>query len=465
MAALVRPVVELAILVEDRPQLRVRDADPGVPDLDAEHGPAPPAAEQHRAAPRVFQRVGQQVANHLLQQPRVAAHRRRAPHHAQADRLRPRLGGEVAAQPVQQVADREGREFGAHDAGLDLVDVEQRVQHPRHRAQRVAEARHQAPGGLALDDVAQQALQQRHGLQRLAQVVAGGGEEARPGGVGQVGLLPGPFERLAGVPAPGDVAEGDDHALDPAVVGAVRQDAAAEPGAARCLDLTLDRRRMRQHRARVVGEQAVAGERAQVGERAADVALHDREQRARRRGEEADAQLCIEEQHGDIGAAEHVLQVVGRGALLLQGGLKPAVQRAQLLVERLQRLLRGRHRLPIDRRPHLARERQVARRAPGLVHGKVCAAPGPRCVAGLRRHRGVMPVRSTIRHLKTAPAPRATPPAAKAENKAACRPSRQGSDADAVPRPARRGSRVVPLNTAADRETGAGLSHASGFKF
>ena len=76
-----------------------------------------------------------------------------------------------------------------HDAGLDLVDVEQRVQHARHRAQRLVEPREQLLLPLAFHRLGQQSLQQGQRLQRLAQIVAGGGEEARFRHVGQLRLL------------------------------------------------------------------------------------------------------------------------------------------------------------------------------------------------------------------------------------------------------------------------------------
>ena len=70
-AALAGFVVELVILLENRLQFSVRDADACVPDLDAERAATPPAAQQHFARPRVFDRIGQQIADHLLQQARI----------------------------------------------------------------------------------------------------------------------------------------------------------------------------------------------------------------------------------------------------------------------------------------------------------------------------------------------------------------------------------------------------------
>ena len=87
-------------------------------------------------------------------------------------------------------------------------------------------------------------------------------------------------------------------------------------------------------------------------------------------------QVGVEEQRRDIGAVEHVLQIVGGRALPLQRLLQLAVQRGQFLVQRLQFLLRGqqllvgrleflvdRQRLLVDRLLLLARHFQVVDRA------------------------------------------------------------------------------------------------------
>ena len=73
VAALAGGVVELMVFLEDRLQLRRGDADSGVPDLDAQLSAAATAADQHFAALGVFQRVRKQVADHLLEQTRIAA--------------------------------------------------------------------------------------------------------------------------------------------------------------------------------------------------------------------------------------------------------------------------------------------------------------------------------------------------------------------------------------------------------
>src|SRR5690242_12926033 len=67
-APFARRVVELVELVEDGAELGVGNADPGVPDLDAQPAAATTAAEQHLAALGVLDRVRQEVPEHLLEQ-------------------------------------------------------------------------------------------------------------------------------------------------------------------------------------------------------------------------------------------------------------------------------------------------------------------------------------------------------------------------------------------------------------
>ena len=79
----------------------------------------------------------------------------------------------------------------------------------------------------------------------------------------------------------------------------------------------------------------------QIGDRASDVDAGNAEEGLRRGCKKADLERAIEEQCGDVRAVQDVLQVGGRGALLLQGLLELGVKGRQFLVEGLQLLLRG----------------------------------------------------------------------------------------------------------------------------
>src|ERR1700734_604924 len=72
LAPLAGGVVHLMVFVEDRLQLGLGDADPGVPDLDAQFALAPAAPDEHPAALGIFQRVRDQIADHLLEQTPIA---------------------------------------------------------------------------------------------------------------------------------------------------------------------------------------------------------------------------------------------------------------------------------------------------------------------------------------------------------------------------------------------------------
>ncbi len=91
LAALARRIVELMELLENRLKLFLGNADPGIPDLDAQLVAAPPAAEQDLAFIGVFHRVRQQVADHLLEQARIAAHAEAARDDAPAEPMRRRV--------------------------------------------------------------------------------------------------------------------------------------------------------------------------------------------------------------------------------------------------------------------------------------------------------------------------------------------------------------------------------------
>ena len=82
-ASFTRGVVDLVVFLEDRLKFLFGNADPGVADLDAEHSALATATQQHLAMPGVFHGIGQQVADHLLQQARIAVDQKAARHHTQ----------------------------------------------------------------------------------------------------------------------------------------------------------------------------------------------------------------------------------------------------------------------------------------------------------------------------------------------------------------------------------------------
>ena len=106
LAALARWIVELMELLENRLKLLFGNADPGIPDLDAQLVAAPPAAEQDLAFIGVFHCVREQVADHLLEQAWIAAHAEAARDYAPAEAMRRCVKAELRPQMLEHGIDR-----------------------------------------------------------------------------------------------------------------------------------------------------------------------------------------------------------------------------------------------------------------------------------------------------------------------------------------------------------------------
>ena len=175
--------------------------------------------------------------------------------------------------------------------------------------------------------------------------MAGGGQKPRLGQVRALGLVPGVFQRGRNQLVFGNVRKGDDHPLHPAAVRQIGEYPAQEPYAPGRCHLALDRRAdgggSGQHLAGVRAQFRIGRDGGEIGEGPADVARDNVELRLHRWREETDLQVHIQKQRADIGAVQHILQIVRGQPLAFQGFLQLAVQRGQFLVERLQFLLRG----------------------------------------------------------------------------------------------------------------------------
>src|SRR5206468_1574123 len=79
----------------------------------------------------------------------------------------------------------------------------------------------------------------------------------------------------------------------------------------------------------------------QVSQRPADVSSDNAEQRLGRRREKADVEVNVQEQGGDAGTVQDVLQIIGHAALVFERFLELTVERGELFVQRLQLLPRG----------------------------------------------------------------------------------------------------------------------------
>ena len=165
------------------------------------------------------------------------------------------------------------------------------------------------------------------------QLAADLGEQFQP--------LDGPPHGLLGALQLRDVVEGDHHALDAVVAGAVGKRPAHEPPPVLRLHLLILGHELLQHLLAVgqqVGHAELGGD---VLDRAAHVRGDQVEQLDGRGRELPDVEGGVEEQRGDVGAGQQVVEVVGGGLQLRHLLFKLVVERRQFLVERLQLFLRG----------------------------------------------------------------------------------------------------------------------------
>ena len=154
------------------------------------------AADQHARAPArpvaVADRVGQEVLQHAAQQGRIALGDGAGRDVAQLDALLLGDRRERGDQRLQQRAERHRAHLRLDRAGIELGDVEQRVEQGFDRAQ--ADDRSSRTSSSSRMALRHRGHEQARGVQRLQQVVAGGGDEAGLVDVGLFGLGAGGFQ-------------------------------------------------------------------------------------------------------------------------------------------------------------------------------------------------------------------------------------------------------------------------------
>ena len=143
------------------------------------------------------------------------------------------------------------------------------------------------------------------------------------------------------MPPLGDVDERHDDPLDLAARDPVRPDLDEVPPAVAVLDLALGHRQPVQDRLGVLDQHAAAELLGQVRERPADVGRPDVEVLPDVGREPLDAEPAVQEQRGDLGRRDQVLQVARRLGQLVDLGLELVVDRLELLGHRLRLLLGG----------------------------------------------------------------------------------------------------------------------------
>ena len=182
--------VEPLKFAEDHALLGLRDAEPGVENVDPQPSVAASAADQDTALRRVLHGVGDEILQQAPQQPAVRAHAERAWHEGEVEAFRAREWRELELQLAQQFFDAEVGEFRPHGAGIEPRNVEQRPEDFFDRVERGIDIADQ-PCPLAIGTALpldQRGHVQTGGVQRLQDVVAGGGEEPRLGDVGLLGV-------------------------------------------------------------------------------------------------------------------------------------------------------------------------------------------------------------------------------------------------------------------------------------
>src|SRR5215510_7881228 len=169
--------------------LIVRNADTRVPYLDAQETRAVSTADDHAALSGVAYCVGHEIEQDALKQDEIAADPRAAGDDAQPQRLFARCRHERHLDALEQMINRKIRDAGSKHAGVELGDVQERVEQLVHCGHCSIHALdHASPLGL-ICLAAQLSDEQVQRVKRLSQVMARCGNEARLGEISELKLL------------------------------------------------------------------------------------------------------------------------------------------------------------------------------------------------------------------------------------------------------------------------------------
>ncbi|MDR9089588.1 hypothetical protein FEP50_05343 [Burkholderia multivorans] len=217
--------VDLRERTEQLVQIRAADADARILDRDRQLRRAAFAAHRAQARGHVsvrgeLDRVAEQIAEHLREPRRIAAHALRRARRDLAEQRQPlRLrDGRVRAQLARDHADRiEFDRLDRHRAGLDLREIENAADELEQPRRRVAQRLHAA----ALRQIEHRALEQfeiaEDHVQRRADLVAHRGEERRLRRIRGVRRAHRFFELLHQLPLRGHVDDRDDQHVAPLI--------------------------------------------------------------------------------------------------------------------------------------------------------------------------------------------------------------------------------------------------------
>jgi hypothetical protein len=96
----------------------------------------------------IFQRVRNQVADHLLEEATIASNGQCAGNHPQREARRLRVVCQLVPEVIKQLVHREVGFFRLYGSRFNLVDVQQGIQHSRHGAQSFVDSPDQLLGLL-----------------------------------------------------------------------------------------------------------------------------------------------------------------------------------------------------------------------------------------------------------------------------------------------------------------------------
>ncbi len=180
--------LDLVELLEDAGPVLLRDADAGVAHLQDDAARAAARADQHPAGIGVADGVGHEVAQDALEEHRVGAHDDAGGDEAQREPLLLGRRGEVVGEAVEERLQRHGPRARIDRARVQPRDVEHLAEQRLQRADGAGDAAGELAALVVAGALGQRRGEESERVQRLAQVVARGGEEARLGEVGAVGL-------------------------------------------------------------------------------------------------------------------------------------------------------------------------------------------------------------------------------------------------------------------------------------
>src|SRR6266705_536362 len=111
------------------------DTDAGVAHGDAHGIAATATADHHAPGVRIPDSVGHEIAQNPLEQRGIAAHYRAGAHEPQTQPFAGGVRCALAADLVEDRLDGKVEDLRAHDAGVELGDVEERVEEPLQRSE------------------------------------------------------------------------------------------------------------------------------------------------------------------------------------------------------------------------------------------------------------------------------------------------------------------------------------------